>query len=256
MIRVLALLVALLLVALAGSPASAAIAVVQTVECDFAAATTCTTPAITTTTGNLLIASMSIYCNSGTCPTMTVTDAKSNTYGDAVAAFQSVWTGGHVQYKAGATGGSSHTFTATSSANSYTVLSLTEVSGAAASPLDQTATGGTNRATTHASASTATTAQANELLLGFGTHTASSTTMTPTASGFTTLTSTDGSSGHGDALLTGYRIVSATGAYNYSFTTPSNVDGAIAISTWKEAVAAAGVRQQCSGCGADRKVIE
>src|SRR5262245_2854089 len=161
--------VVVLALALAVAPrAEAAIAIVQTVSCVASAATTCTTPAgVTTTAGSLLIASAGFCCAGFT----SITDNKGNTYAVAIPQVAVIAADGLQRYVASNAGGSSHTVTLTGASGAfYGTLSVSEVSGATASPLDQQV--GSNDAgstTSHASPSTGTTTQANELLIGFGT---------------------------------------------------------------------------------------
>jgi hypothetical protein len=249
------LLLLVLLVALP-APVSAAISYGQAVSCQNLGSTSCTTSSITTT-GNLLVAQTSCWCDLTTAGTVVgTTDSKSNTYTGVTTAY-SVGPGVQVEYKASPTVGSSHTFTSTVlvGGTQYAALSVIEVLGAAAAPLDQTATGadGVGCCTAHATANTATTAQANEILLGIGgTTDADPVTYTQTGTGWTEASNISPFMG----LITGYRVVSATGAYAYTFSTSGDMRSAQIITTWKDATAAAGVRQRCVGCGADGKVIE
>lgn len=221
--------------------------------CQAEGATTCTTTGVTTTTGNLFVASTGFCCAAFT----SVTDSKGNSYTNAIADITDAIGGKSRQdYKENGTGGASHTFTLTgASAAFFGTMSVTEVSGAATSgALDKTATGITNPgATSHTTSSTATTAQANELLLGFGSTSAGPTTFTTdTGAGWTEQTniSTDADT---EGLITGTRIVSATSTFAYTYTTAETRDATQGISTWKEA---SGNRQRCIGCGADKKVID
>lgn len=224
----------------------------QTVSCaPDGAAASCTTAGVTTTTGNLFIASAGYCCAAFT----SVTDNKGNSYTDSVAE-QSDAGGGssRQQYKESGAGGASHTFTLTGASGAFFgALSVTEVSGAATSgALDQTAGGITNPGdTSHTTNTTSTTTQANELLLGYGSTANVATFTTDTGAGWTELTNiaTDADT---EGLITGYRIVSATGTFAYTYTTNVARDTTQGISTWKEA---SGRRQRCIGCGIDKKVI-
>lgn len=235
--------------AVAAWPAHAAIAVVQTVSCEAQGATTCNAGPVTTTNGNLFVASTS-YC----CDTFTsITDNNSNVYVNAIAD-QADGSGGTIRqdYKAVGTGGAGHTFTVTgASASFFATLSVQEVSGAAASPLDQTAADTDAISTSHSTPSTGTTAQADELLIGVGGTISTTTYTTDTGAGWTEATNvaTDADS---EGMVTGYMVVSAVGTYAYTYTTGTGRATAQGISTWK---AAAGNRQRCIGCGTDKKVI-
>ena len=244
---------ALLLVLGAAWPAHAALAVVQTVTCQAEASATCVTSGVTTTTGNLFVASTGYCCDAFT----SITDSKSNSYTDAITELaEGSFTRGRQQYVANGAGGASHTFTLTGgSASFFGTLSVTEVSGAATTlPLDQTATDtdAPGHGTSHATAATGTTAQANEILIGFGTSATNPADYTTDAgAGWTELTnvSTDIDT---EGLVTGYRVVAATGTFTYTYTSSTDVSYVHGISTWKEA---SGTRQRCIGCGIDKRVI-
>lgn len=237
---------------IAAWPAHAAIAVVQTASCEAQGATTCNAGPITTTNGNLFVANISYCCAAFT----SIADNKSNVYGSSIATISDS-SGGSIRqdYIAAGSGGSGHTFTVTgASAAFFATLSVIEVSGAAASPLDQTASAADVADTTsHSSGSTASTSQANELLIGLGGGIDITTYTNDGGAGWTERTnvSTDIDS---EGIITGTKIVSAIGTYAYTFTTGSSVDDVMGISTWKES-AASSTRQRCIGCGTDKKVI-
>jgi hypothetical protein len=244
-----------LLVLLAAWPAQAAIAVVQETNCSSEPSASCTTPSIASTTGHLFVVSVGFCCTTG--DHTSITDSHSNPYGLVIAEFASGSAFAMQYATAGGTGGATHTFTSNhASAGVYATISVLEVSGAAASPLDQTQTGidAVSCCTAHSSTSTATTAQANELLLGFGSTTDASTFTTDTGAGWTERTNI-ASDGDTEGLITGSRVVAATGTYAYTWTTNVATRAVSGISTWKEATAV-GVRQRCVGCGSDPKVIE
>jgi len=248
----LGLALALLLGLISAAPARAAITIVQTVTCTATAVNSCTTPATTTTSGNLVITPVG-FSAYDVLPT---TDNLGNTFAVAIP---NTGGGGHlIQYYAtGITGGSGHTFNCTAADGQafYCTMDVHELSGATASPLDQVATATIASGTTSfASANTATTAQADEFLIGMGYLDTTPVTVTQ-GSGWTALTQyvVDGGT---RTLVSGSRTVSATGAYNYAFTTNVSTTGDVGISTWKATVAAPATRSQCIGCGADRKVLE
>lgn len=239
----------MLLVFLAAWPAHAAIAVVQAASCIASASTTCTAGPITTTNGNLFIASSSYCCAAFT----SVTDSKLNVYVNAITDTND-GAGGTVRqdYKDAGAGGASHSFTLTgASASFFGTLSIIEVSGAQSSPLDQTQTNSDAGLTSHTSTSTSATSQANELLIGAGGSIGITTYTTDTGAGWTEQTNiaTDAST---EGIITGSQVVSAIGTYAYTYTTSLIVNNAILISTWKAATAN---RQRCIGCGTDKKVI-
>lgn len=236
-------------------PAHAAIAVAQTVSCSSHAATSCTTGAVTTTNGSLFVASSSWMFHSLTSFT-SVTDSKSNAYTNAVPDTIDTASNEYVirqDYKAAGAGGASHTFTATLGAAYYVSLSVIEVTGASSSPLDQTAVGSDGNGTSHSTASTSTTAQANELLIGNAT---AGDNITFTCGGtYTERTNIPADAGtNTSGLLNCSRNVTSASTYAFDFSTSDLARTSSGISTWKEA-AATTTRQRCIGCGTDKKVI-
>lgn len=231
-------------------PANAVIAVAQTASCEAQGATTCSAGPITTTNGNTFVASVGFCCAAFT----SVTDSKGNTYTDVISELVTGGTHGLQQATIAGVGGATHSFTLTGgSAAFFATLSVTEISGAAASPLDQTATDTDATGTSHATAATSTTAQADELLIGFGTSTTLVSYTNDSGAGWTEQTNvtTDVDS---EGLITGSKVVSAIGTYTYTYTTSGNAETVHGISTWKSAAAASN-RQRCIGCGTDKKVI-
>ena len=248
--RRLGLLVAAIGLLLAGR-AEAALSVGAVLSCSNSGSTTCTTPSATTS-GSLLIAQTGYWLAGGAFTS--ITDSKSNTWTNVLTT-----TGANEVLRADAAttaaSGASHTFTLTTASGFYGTLSVLEVRGATAAPGDQTATGlDSVGATTHTTAATPTTSQANEILVGMGVST-TITTFTQTGSGWTEATNVP-STVSDTGGVAGYRIVAATGAYVYTYTTSAASTTVQQTTTWKEAAVAAGVRQQCVGCGVDRKGLE
>lgn len=237
---------------IAAWPAHAALAVVQTVSCQqTGAGTSCTTSGVTTTTGNLFVASSGYCC----AAFVSVTDNKSNTYANAVPEVSQDSGLGRQDYKENGAGGASHTFTFTGdSGGLFLTFSVTEISGAAtSSALDQVKSATTSvSGTSHTTGNTSTTTQANEILVGFGSSIFATTFTTDTGAGWTEQTNQQTDASH-EGLVTGTRIVAATGTYAYTYTTGSSVTAVQGIATYKEASAA--TRQRCIGCGIDKKVI-
>lgn len=187
---------------------------------------------------------------------VSITDNKSNVYANAVPEVSQDSGLGRQDYKENGAGGASHTFTFTGdSGGLFLTLSVTEISGAAtSSALDQVKSATTSVAgTSHTTGSTPTTTQANEILVGFGSSIFSTTYTTDTGAGWTEQTNQQTDASH-EGLLTGTRIVSATGTYAYTFTSGSSVTMVQGVATYKEATAAS-TRQRCIGCGTDKKVI-
>src|SRR5574337_80952 len=193
---------------------------------------TSVTATITCTAGNM----MAVLASNDGARTFTVSDNNSNTWSQAVHSstgnpskeVADIW------YAANINGGST-TVTITASGTTVIVAVVLEYSGMlTASPLDKTATHiNTTITTSHASGTTATTSQANELLLGLMSENTGSTSESITDPGSTTnrLLETNGSSFNGVAGVE--RIVAATGAYSFTWTTGDSVADASCIATFK-----------------------
>lgn len=120
-----------------------------------------TTPGITTTSGNFLIAVVSV--NTGPRTVSSFTDSLGNTWTGATGNPQTP-NGGfnvYVFYAKNITGGASHTFTANFNAAGLSALGIIELSGRhLTSPIEfQSATVETTGATSHSSAATGTLSQ-------------------------------------------------------------------------------------------------
>lgn len=218
------------------------IATVQFVAAQAGLATSITTGSITTTSTNLVIAD-SI---SGVGATQTITDSKSNTWVNRVVK-TSIGAVNHtafVEYSVSSvTGGSSHTFTATTPGNDFNTIFVTEISGQAASPFDVEAhSNAVSGASPHTLASTATTAQAASLIHGLG--------VSDIGLSFETYSVaapwTQGNNLADSAApvkwggITADQVVSSTGTYAFVFSTSTTNDTyGGCTSVWKEAVAAA-----------------
>ena len=223
----------------------------QVESCSASGATTCTTGNLTTTNGNLFVVSTS-YC----CATFTsITDSKGNSYATNAIPDTPEGDGGNIRqdYKDAGTGGATHNWTLTGATSSFFgTISVMEVSGAASSPLDKVASQ-SDPGTAVTSGSTATTAQADELLIGVGGTINIASFTNDGGAGWTERLNVATDASH-EGIITGSQVVSATGTFAYTFTSSSADDHSAGISTWKAAAAAAN-RQRCIGCGIDKKVI-
>jgi hypothetical protein len=189
---------------------------------------------VTITAGNSLIVCVA---TNGSKTLASVSDTKSNSYAVALSPLNG--SNGSANIAAAhnvAAMTSSDTITVTLSASTTTVVvSVLEFSGlATSSVLDQTASG-TGGSTSPATASSGTTAQNDELLIG-----AFMAVMQPTATTFTagasytaqtTIGTTVGSNDR--SLITEYRIVSSTGAYTASGTFGATKTWSAALATYK-----------------------
>lgn len=189
-----------------------------------------------TASGNLIVLCVGNYyagVNAGGA--WTASDNKGNTW--ASAGVHDV-TSGKIQifYAANITGGASHQVTITvAGAATYTALTAVEYSGAATvSPFDQFAASRTTASqAAYASPATATTAQADELLVGF--HHGFQATATPTPdSPWSTAATLNAGGLHVQTVQD--RIVSATGAYSSTGTwSAAGANHTDAIATFKAA---------------------
>jgi hypothetical protein len=220
-----------------------AIAVVQSTQAAGYAVLSFTTPSLTTTTGNLFIAEYFRYDTAGTA---SVTDSKSNTYTGTTAEIPSGDADGRnarQMYKENGAGGSGHTFTFNvGNTTAYAGLIVKEVSGALTSgSLDQTATKNNNSGTTNMTTSlTATTAQADEIVCGFGAGTVNGNNfVNHSGNGFTVDQNIAFSGGASEPQISASKVVSATGTYEYTWDALGTESGIIGIvGTYKAVVAA------------------
>lgn len=213
---------------------------VQTVQVGGANVTSVTSAAITTTSGNLLVASVGGWRSSAQV-THTVTDSKSNTWSENPASPRNpdANTRHHQYYAQNISGGSSHTFTSTAAQATYQTLIVSEFSGmATANVLDQSA-GATGNSTSPSSGTTNVRTQADEVLVGtLGTaDTINNGTLTA-GSGYTIPTNGSNKNYTNYVSAQEYAIMSATGGDAATFTISSEPWGCI-IGTYKAAVAAA-----------------
>lgn len=197
--------------------------------------TSVTTPAFAsnTTTGNAIIVGAMTQDAANTVDS--VTDSVGNTYArkaqaNVGALNLEIWLAEDI------TGGASHTVTVNDSGSLAGGLIAFEISGLATSNAFDKSAGASGASGSLDSGNTAATAQANEILIGFGGITSVSTpTWTEGASYLPSPpVSTDGS-GAGYAIAMEYRVVSATGAYNATMTSSiTNQAWAMLIATFAD----------------------
>lgn len=208
----------------------------QTAHAEAGAITAVVTPGITTSANNAIAIGGLFYNTTFT----SFTDSRSNAFGDSGLGTISDSGAGTGKARAAynsnlSNSGAGHTFTLTTAAASFPTIFVMEISGQDTTDmLDKTASLATSSATTHTSASTATTSQANELLFFNGGQRLVVATNTPDAS-YTGLVNV------ADAEVGGYKNVTATGTYNYSYTSANACSSAGILMTFKEA-ASAGTR--------------
>jgi len=243
------LVLALLLLASASS-AEGAIAYVQSATATVTTATSITSGSINTTTGNGVI--IFLPWSNFNYGFVSIVDNNSNSFTQAGSeVFSANFAAIRAYYNCNIAGRSGHTFTFTIGGADSLDIVIHEVSGqSTTSCLDQV-TQAIDNTTSHSSGNITTT-QANEILLGAAsTVDANAMTQTGTFTQVYNVTATGSVIGY----LTGYRIVSATGTYAYTHTTPGANRTAQSIVSIKEATAVTR-RQKCIGCGADKVLVE
>ncbi len=222
-----------------------AIAVVQSAIGRVSNGTAATTGNINTTSGNLIVIEATYYPTNGF---VSITDnGTGHTWLVAVAELQGSVLSAQQRYCTNITGKTGHNFTLNLNSGSYGDIIAYEVSGQAASPLDKTASAQITSFTANVNfdgSDTATTTQANELLLGSATDDTLSAQTLSCASPWTQ-DQVQAHDGTYIGILGGSRIVSATGAYHFTLqsTVGNGTPVAVALvqlSTWKEATGGGG----------------
>lgn len=206
-----------------------ALALVQSVIATGASVASVTTAGINTTTGNLLVADGATYTRDGV-----TSDNNGPLTWTNVAATGAITGRLRQDYSKNITGKTGHTFTLTcTGGNDYPTICVREISGAdTTAPLDKSATDFTSgNSTSHTTANTATTSQANEIICGCG---SSASACTYTAGGSYTQDQNQ-ATGSNEGLISARKIVSATGAYAFDFTTNNSVAARSIVSTYIEA---------------------
>lgn len=210
------------------------LAVVQKVKAVGSLAASVTTAAISSTTGNLLVADMSFYTGNGVFSSIDDTATGNNTWSVARAVNTSAASAQISQYYAkNITGHASEAVKATATANAYVVLAVLEISGAdTTAPLDVGGNATSSATTSHPVSTSATTTQADTIAVGL----ASSMLVTNaiTEDGAYTTQSSDVTI---STTRQGTRIVSAAGVQTRTVTTAGNIGLNLHIATYKQAAA-------------------
>lgn len=187
-----------------------------------------------TTTGNTII--VSITYNDDTAGTISsVTDSQSNTYnliGTGGSSGGDTHTASYYAYNI--TGGTTPTVTVTMSTGDHDFsMTMREVSGLTTTdPLDKVAEGTTASGTSHTSATTATTTQANELV--YATIGLATTATFTLGSGYSELSETTGSDIY-QASASETKRVTSIGTQTATFTSSASAVSYFIIATFKEA---------------------
>lgn len=209
-----------------------ALAHVQANGAQAANASSVTTASFTSTSGNLLVVTASWYANQAGPAATPISDSKGNTW---TAAFAETTNGEgdaiRQWYAKNISGGTSHTITFTLTGSGFPTICFSEISGAETeAPLDKTAVG-TDTTSPHTSPATATTAQADEILIGSFDSAGSPPLGIGVTNGYTAANIQDNANFEPGAQE--YKIVAATGAYTADFTGP-NVATVIGIGTYTQ----------------------
>jgi hypothetical protein len=221
-----------------------AIAHVQTIVVNGSGGTSKTSPTITTTSGNLLIAASGSW-QSGVQNNISITDSKSNTWTQVANSPQnpSANTRNQMFYAKNCIGDAAHTFTATTSSAIFFTFFRMEVSGCDTIAPYDTGAGTTGNSTSPSSGATGTRSSNDQIIIGsVGTgDNVNGGTMTA-GSGFTIPSGGSQTSFSNYVSAIEYQIVSAAGTDAATFTISSDVWGCIAA-TFKIAGAAPATSQ-------------
>lgn len=188
------------------------------------------TTGVNTTVGNLLVAIC--VTSDSTANAATFTDSKGNTWTKSLESAKSV-TGPQLSMAwtvvaVGKSHSSGDTFTATLATSiSARTLLVVEFANLLAAPLDKTGAAATGTGSSLASGTTATTAQAEELIVGGCAASFAATGHSFTPGATYTLASSSTFVRVASGLIE-YKIVSATGTYNADATTDVAADGWVA----------------------------
>lgn len=185
-----------------------------------------------TTAGNTIVCAVAY--NDDTAGTASLSDNKSNTWTKIAGGPSGGDTEGELWYSYNINGGASHQITVTFSANNHdSAIICREYSGLTTSdPLDKSAGSATAVSTSHTSASTAATTQANELVVA-AVGVATNATCTAGA-GYGNVTSQNASDLF-TAVCMEDKDVASTGAQQATITTSASAATYFIVATFKEA---------------------
>lgn len=208
-------------------------------------ATSVTSAAVTTAaSGSTIVLALSWgFTNGGTFAT--ISDNKGNTYTQIGTELVSGNHRARLYYCENAIGGTGHTATFTINSADFMGIFFLEITGGATSGILDKNARQNDTTSPFTSGATATTAQANEMLVGFVSGDSGSNPATHGISGATPSTGWTIQAGaeekNGSANVVGAiatNIVSATGAYTAGFTESGSSRAHVFIATFKEAAAA------------------
>ena len=193
------------------------VAHVQTVSVSGNNVTSVTTPAITTAAGNLLVATGVWRDGEGT----TFSDSAGQSWTTGVGPQGSNGAQAVQRFVASNTGSASHTFTCTWDTTGFPTISVTEISGATASPKDVGAISATGTGTSHSTPGITTTFS-DVILVAFAEVYDHNTTYAGADGSFTVRTNI-ATSATSAGLITATKVVSGTGTYDWDYTTSTSI---------------------------------
>lgn len=166
-----------------------------------------TTATATTTSGSTIV--VAVTCDVATA--CTVIDSKGNTYRQIVAPFANGSDASSLFVSENIVGGASHTITVQRAGSAFKALAAAEYSGGATSASDDKTATATGNSAALASGTTATTAQADELQIGFG-NLSGGTNGAFTGTNGSTVRSSNGNTTTNATVFLEDKILSATAA--------------------------------------------
>lgn len=184
-----------------------------------------TTTAVTTTSGNLLVAVVTCFGNHiGATP---VSDSKGNTWVQALASVGTTNGFAAMYYVANATGGAGHTFTFTPTANDFNAITVFEISGAALSSVLGSTASAVTGTTPHTAGPITSNASVPEIFIAGTSVSAGSTGTVSVTDPQLWFTATIQSPASTEGMTTGFRIVGPSVTDSASFVGPGRNEGTV-----------------------------
>lgn len=203
--------------------------------------------ATNTGVGSLLVAQCSSFGALAATPVSDLVGGNTNTW-TALTTQTSGSISALIAYSANiANAGATHMVKLSCTSNNYPSLVCSEVTGAATASVVDQENGATQATGTSHTSGDITTANADDILFGVG-NAASGVTQTEDAA--FTATANITTSGSAESITAGYRIVSATGTYNRTWTSSGNTVAVNRIAAFKAAAAVATAARRLTLLGA------
>ncbi len=213
-----------------------ALAVVQSTSIVGSAVNQVTTPAISTTTGNLVVVDIVNFTNGNFT---SLGDSVGLSWSESIARTDAPADGNGAsarqRYAQITTGNASHTFVMDSASVDYPAVAVKEISGAAPSSVLAEVNSGVDIAQTSHTLSLTTAIQNDCILCAFGACGNEPGAENPTQTGTFLQDQNIGTYLLNELLLSSHKIISATGSNAFTFTTPSGDDFAMGIAAFKMA---------------------